>query len=179
MATNKNQMSIISEESIKESLEAFKSVYKENKEKYEEENVKVEDVVNLTENFSGKNALLAATVIISVMTAMPLKEFLALMDTAKSITKAKLFEALKGILKEGVEDADNEYGGDSFLINIIEYAETQWYCSRKEGIVEMSFTYVTGTFQDFYTNEEYVILTLAYDKDGGKQIIRTHFIPLE
>lgn len=78
-----------------------------------------------------------------------------------------------------VEDADNEYGGDSFLINVIEYAETQWYCSRKEGIVEMSFTYVTGTFHDFYVNEEYVILTLAYDKDGGKQIIRTHFIPLE
>ena len=108
MATNKNQMSIISEESIKESLEAFKSVYKKNKEKYEEENVKVEDVVSLTESFSGKNALLAATVIISVMTAMPLKEFLALMDTAKSITKAKLFEALKGILKKGVEDADND-----------------------------------------------------------------------
>ena len=108
MATNKNQMSIISEESIKESLEAFKSVYKKNKEKYEEENVKVEDVVNLTENFSGKNALLAATVIISVMTAMPLKEFLALIETAKSITKAKLFEALKGILKKGVEDADND-----------------------------------------------------------------------
>ena len=108
MATNKNQMSIISEESIKESLEAFKSVYKKNKEKYEEENVKVEDVVNLTENFSGKNALLAATVIISVMTAMPLKEFLALMDTTKSITKAKLSKALMGILKEGVEDADND-----------------------------------------------------------------------
>ena len=99
MATNKNQMSIISEESIKKSLEAFKPVYKENKEKYEEENVKVEDVVNLTENFSGKNALLAVTVIISVMTAMPLKEFLALMDTAKSITKAKLLEALKESLR--------------------------------------------------------------------------------
>lgn len=64
MATNKNQMSIISEESIKESLEAFKSAYKENKEKYEEENVKVEDVVNLTENFSGKDAFLATTVIL-------------------------------------------------------------------------------------------------------------------
>ena len=108
MATNKNQMSIISGESIKESLEAFKSAYKENKEKYEEENIKVEDVVNLTENFSGKNALLVSTVIISVMIAMPLKEFLALMDTAKSITKAKLLEALKGILKKGVEDVDND-----------------------------------------------------------------------
>ena len=107
MATNKNQMSIISEEGIKKALEAFKSAYKKNKEKYEEENVKVEDVVNLTENFSGKNALLATTVIISVMVAMPPREFLALMETAKSITKAKLLEALKGILKKGVEDADN------------------------------------------------------------------------
>lgn len=108
MATNKNQMSIISEEGIKKALEAFKSAYKENKEKYEEENVKVEDVVNLTEGFSGKNALLATTVIISVMVAMPPREFLALMETAKSITKAKLLEALKGILKKGIEDADND-----------------------------------------------------------------------
>ena len=108
MATNKNQMSIISEEGIKKALEAFKSSYKGNKEIYVEENVKVEDVVNLTENFSGKNALLATTVIISVMVAMPPREFLALMETAKSITKAKLLEALKGILKEGVENADND-----------------------------------------------------------------------
>ena len=108
MATNKNQMSIISEEGIKEALEAFKSAYKKNKEKYEEENVKVEDVVSLTESFSGKNAFLVTTVIISVMIAMPPREFLALMETAKSITKAKLFEALKGILKKGVEDADND-----------------------------------------------------------------------
>ena len=108
MATNKNQMSIISEEGIKKALEAFKSVYKRNKEKYVEENVKVEDVVNLTENFSGKSTLLVTTVIISVMTAMPLKEFLILMKTAKSITKAKLSKALMGILKKGVEDADND-----------------------------------------------------------------------
>ena len=108
MATNKNWMSIISEEGIKKSLEAFKSAYKKNKEKYEEENVKVEDVVNLTESFSGKNALLVTTVIISVMVAMPPREFLALMETAKSITKAKLLEALKGILKKGIEDADND-----------------------------------------------------------------------
>lgn len=99
MATNKNQMSIISEEGIKKALEAFKSAYKENKEKYEEENVKVEDVVSLTESFSGKNAFLVTTVIISVMIAMPPREFLALMETTKSITKAKLLEALKGILK--------------------------------------------------------------------------------
>ena len=107
MAANKNQMSIINEEDIKKALEAFKSAYKEEKEKYEEENVKVEDVVNLTENFSGKSTLLVLTVIISVMIAMPPREFMALMETAKSITKAKLLEALKGILKENMKDIEN------------------------------------------------------------------------
>lgn len=108
MATNKNQMSIISEEGIKKAVEAFKSVYKESKEKYVEENIKVEDVVSLTESFSGKNALLATTVIMSVMTALPPREFLALMGTAKAITKVKLFEALRGVLKKDIEDADND-----------------------------------------------------------------------
>lgn len=107
MATNKNQMSIINEEGIKKALEAFKSAYKKNKEKYVEENVKIEDVVNLTKGFSGKSALLVSTVIISVMIAMPPREFLALMETAKSITKVKLLEALKGILKENMEDIEN------------------------------------------------------------------------
>ena len=108
MATNKNQMSIISEEGIKKALEAFKSAYKENKEKYEEGNVKVEDVVSLTESFSGKDALLVTIVIISVMVAMPPREFLALMETAKAITKAKLIEALRGALKKDIENADND-----------------------------------------------------------------------
>ena len=110
MATNKkNQMSIINEEDIKKALEAFKSSYKENKKQYEEENVKIEDVVNLTKGFSGKSAILVSTVIISVMIAMPPKEFMALMDTAKSISKAKFFEAIKEILKEKVKKgADND-----------------------------------------------------------------------
>ena len=96
MATNKkNQMSIINEEGIKRALEAFKSSYKENKKQYEEENVKIEDVVNLTKGFSGKSALFATTVILSIMIAMPPKAFMALMETAKSVTKAKLLEALK------------------------------------------------------------------------------------
>ena len=107
MATNKNQMSIISEEGIKKALEGFKLTYKENKKQYEEENVKIEDVVNLTKGFSGKNTLLAVTVIISVMVAMPLREFLELMEIAKSITKAKLLESLKGILKGNMEDIEN------------------------------------------------------------------------
>lgn len=109
MATNKkNQMSIINEEGIKRALEVFKSAYEENKEKYEEANVKVEDVVALTEGFSGKGAVLASTVIISVMIAMPPREFIALMDTAKSISKAKFLEAMHEILKEKIkENADN------------------------------------------------------------------------
>ena len=110
MATNKKtQMSIINEEGIKKALEAFKSSYKENKKQYEEENVKIEDVVNLTKGFSGKSALFATTVIISVMIAIPPKEFMALMDTAKSISKAKFLEAMKEILEEKVKKgADND-----------------------------------------------------------------------
>ena len=110
MATNKkNQMSIINEEGIKKALEAFKSSYKENKKQYEEENVKIEDVVNLTKSFSGKGTALATMVIVSVMIAMPPKEFMALMDTAKSISKAKFLEAIEEILKEEVKKgADND-----------------------------------------------------------------------
>ena len=108
MATNKNQISIINEEGSKEALEAFKSSYKENKKEYEEKGIKVEDVVTLTEGFSGKNAPLVTIVIVSVMIAMPPIEFMALMDTAKSVSKAKFLEAMKEILEEKVKkDADN------------------------------------------------------------------------
>lgn len=110
MATNKkNQMSIINEEDLKKALGAFKSAYKENKKQYEEENVKIEDVVNLTKSFSGKSAILVTTVIIALMIAMPPKEFMALMNTARSISKAKFLEAMKEILKEKVKKgADND-----------------------------------------------------------------------
>ena len=108
MATNKKtQMSIINEEDIKKALEAFKSAYKENKKQYEEENVKIEDVVNLTKGFSGKSALFATTVILSIMIAMSPKEFMALMETIKSVYRAKLLEAMKEIL-DGAKDADND-----------------------------------------------------------------------
>lgn len=108
MATNKKtQMSIINEEDIKKALEAFKSAYKENKKQYEEENVKIEDVVNLTKGFSGKSALFATTVILSIMIAMSPKEFMALMETAKSVSRAKLLEAMKEIIDEA-KDADND-----------------------------------------------------------------------
>ena len=109
MATNKkNQMSIINEEDIKKALESFKSAYKKNKKQYEEENIKIEDVVNLTKGFSGKSALLVSTVILAVIIAMPPIEFMAFMDTAKSVSKVKILEAMKEILEEKVKkDADN------------------------------------------------------------------------
>ena len=108
MATNKkNQMSIINEEDIKKALEAFKSAYKENKKQYEEENVKIEDVVNLTKGFSGKSALFATTVILSIMIAMSPKEFMALMETIKSVYRAKLLEVMKEVI-DGAKDADND-----------------------------------------------------------------------
>ena len=108
MATNKeNQMSTISEKGIKKALELFKSVYKENKKQYEEENIKIEDVVNLTKGFSGKSALFATTVILSIMIAMSPKEFMALMETAKSVYRVKLLEAMKEVI-DGAKDADND-----------------------------------------------------------------------
>ena len=107
MATNKNQMSIINEEDIKEALEAFKSSYKENKKQYEEENVKIEDVVNLTKGFSRKSALFATTVILSIMIAMSPKEFMALMETAKSVYRGKLLEVMKEVI-DGAKNADND-----------------------------------------------------------------------
>lgn len=42
------------------------------------------------------------------MLAMPPKEFMALMDTAKSISKVKLLEAMKELLKEKTKGADND-----------------------------------------------------------------------
>ena len=108
MATNKKtQMSIINEEDIKKAREAFKSAYKEGKKQYEEENVKIEDVVNLTKGFSGKSALFATTVILSIMIAMSPKEFMALMETTKSVYRAKLLEAMKEVI-DGAKDVDND-----------------------------------------------------------------------
>ena len=101
MTTNKeNQISMISEENIKKALKSFKLSYSDNIEKYEKENVKVEDVVALSEKFSGKSALLATTVILSVMLAMPPREFMALMETMKSLSRIKLLESMREIFKE-------------------------------------------------------------------------------
>ena len=101
MTTNKeNQMSIISEEDIKKAIKGFKLSYRDNIEKYKKENVKVEDVVTLSEGFSGKSTLLATTVILSMMLAMPPREFIALMETLKSLSRIKLLESMREIFKE-------------------------------------------------------------------------------
>lgn len=107
METNKNQTSIITEKGIKKALEAFKSSYEQNKEKYEEKGIKVEDVVSLTESFSGKNASLATNVILSVMMAMPPKDFMVLMETAKVLSKVKFLESMKEILEKKIKDTYN------------------------------------------------------------------------
>lgn len=93
-------MSIISEESIKKALKAFKLSYRDNIEKYEKENVKVEDVVTLSGGFSGKSTLLATTVILSVILAIPPREFIAFMETMKSLSRIKLLESMREIFKE-------------------------------------------------------------------------------
>ena len=110
MTTNKeNQVSIISEEDIKKALKGFKLSYRDNIEKYEKENVKVEDVVTLSEGFSGKSTLLATTVILSVMVAMPPREFIAFMEVMKSLSRIKLVESMREILKEKIEKGiDND-----------------------------------------------------------------------
>lgn len=101
MTTNKeNQVSIINEEDIKKAIEVFKSTYEENKKQYEEKNVKIEDVVTLSKGFSGKSTFLASTVILSVMLAIPPREFIALMETMKSLSRIKLLEYVGEIFKE-------------------------------------------------------------------------------
>jgi hypothetical protein len=107
METNKeNQVSIISEEGIQKALKAFKESYEVCKEKYKKANINEKDVISLTKSFSGKNSFLATNVIISVMIAMPPRDFMALMETARALSKAKLLEAMKEILN-GAKDADN------------------------------------------------------------------------
>lgn len=109
MATNKkNQMTIINGENIKKELKAFEAAYKENKEKYEELGCKFEDVVSLVESFSGKSAALATTAILSVLLAMPPREFMAFMETSKSVSKIKLFEAMKEVLKGNAKGTDSD-----------------------------------------------------------------------
>lgn len=99
MTTKKHQISIVKGEEIKKAIDGFKAAYKENKEPYIKEGVKSEDVESLVKAFSNKSAVLATTVIISIMIALPPREFLALMETAKSVAKRKLLETMKELFE--------------------------------------------------------------------------------
>lgn len=102
MAIDKeNQMSIINDEEIKKVLKAFKLSYKEKREKYEKENIKIEDVTSLIESFSGKSINLVMVVISSIMLVIPSRDFITLMEMAKSVAKIKFIES---IMKKNSEE---------------------------------------------------------------------------
>ena len=99
-----NQMSTINDEDIKKVLRAVKLAYKKKGEKYEEENIKIEDVTSLVESFSGKSINLVMVVIYSIMLVIPSRNFITLMDMAKSIAKIKFIESIiKKNSEEGIK----------------------------------------------------------------------------
>ena len=102
MAIDKeNQISTINDEDIKKVLRAFKIAYKRKREKYEEKNIKIEDVTSLVESFSGKSINLIMVVISSIMLVIPSRNFITLMDMAKSVAKIKFIES---IMKKNSEE---------------------------------------------------------------------------
>ena len=70
-------------------------------EKYKEENIKIEDVTSLIESFSGKSINLAMVVISSIMLVIPSRDFITLMEMAKSVAKIKFIES---IMKKNSEE---------------------------------------------------------------------------
>lgn len=109
-ADKENQMSIINDEDIKRVLRAFKLSYKGKREKYEEENIKIEDATSLIESFSGKSINLVMMVISSIMLIIPLKDFITLMEMAKSVSKIKFIESTmkKNSEEEIKKDINND-----------------------------------------------------------------------
>lgn len=107
MATNKNnEFPVINNEKLHIALEAFVSTFKEQEKKYLERGINVEDVKSLIKSFEGKAAFTAMSTAIAVVTALPIKEFLAFSETFKTIQKIKLLEALmEGVKPNG---ADND-----------------------------------------------------------------------
>lgn len=107
MATNKkNEFPVINNEKLNIAVSAFVSSFEENKKGFLEQGVNVEDVKSLTESFKGKAALTALSTVVSVIAALPIKEFLAFSSTFKSIQKAKLLEALMERMKSNGADDD-------------------------------------------------------------------------
>lgn len=107
MATNKNnEFPVINNEKLHIAFKSFVTSFKENEEDFLRYGVTVEDVKSLTKSFEGKAALTAMSTVLSVLTALPIKEFMAFSKTFKAIQKVKLLEAyIEGVKPNG---ADND-----------------------------------------------------------------------
>lgn len=107
MATNKNnEFPVINNEKLHIAFKAFVTSFKENEEDFLGQGVTVEDVKSLTKSFEDKSALTALSTVLSVIAALPIKEFMAFSKTFKAIQKVKLLEAyIEGVKPNG---ADND-----------------------------------------------------------------------
>ena len=107
MATNKNnEFPVINNEKLHSAFKAFVTSFKENEEDFLGQGVTVEEVKSLTKSFEGKAALTALSTVLSVIAALPIKEFMAFSKTFKAVQKVKLLEAfMEGVKPNG---ADND-----------------------------------------------------------------------
>lgn len=106
MATNKNnEFPVIDDKKLNIALRAFVETFKKHEKEYLERGVNVEDVKSLIETFEGKAALTAMSTVIAVVTALPVREFLAFSETFKSIQKVKMLEAF---IEEAANGTDND-----------------------------------------------------------------------
>lgn len=110
MATNKNnEFPVINNEKLNITTKAFIDTFKEHEEDYLGQGVTIEDVKSLTKNFEGKAALTALYTVLSVIAALPIKEFMAFSETFEVVQKVKLLEAfMEGVKPNGADnDIDN------------------------------------------------------------------------
>ena len=106
MATNKNnEFPVINNEKLHIAFKSFVTSFKGNEENFLRYGVTVEDVKSLTKSFEGKAALTAMSTVLSVLTALPIEEFMAFSKTFKAIQKVKMLEAL---MEEKANGADND-----------------------------------------------------------------------
>lgn len=105
MATNKNnEFPVINNEKLHIAFKAFVSSFKENEEDFLGQGVTVEDVKSLTKSFEDKAALTALSTVLSVIAALPIKEFVAFSKTFKAIQKVKLLEvAIEGVKPNDID----------------------------------------------------------------------------
>jgi hypothetical protein len=110
MATNKNnEFPVINNKKLHIAFKAFVTSFKESEENFLEQGVTIEDVKSLTKSFEDKAALTALSTILSVIAALPIKEFMAFNRTFKEVQKVKLLETfIEGVKPNGADnDIDN------------------------------------------------------------------------